>query len=125
MEESRIRTYSPLSLAFLGDAVYSLFVRDFLIRKGNTPVNKLSQRCAKVVSAKAQAEVIGRLLPMLTEQELAAYRRGKNASPKNQAKNATSLEYHMATGFESLIGWLYLKEDHERINKLLSEAVNI
>ena len=125
MEEKRLRTYSPLTLAFLGDAVYSLFMRSYLVKKGNAPAGKLNRICAKMVSAKVQSEAVDQLLPTLTEEEEDIYRRGKNSAPKNSAKNASLDEYHKATGLESLIGYLYLKEDHGRLEEILKEAVKI
>ena len=119
MEESRLRTYSPLSLAFLGDAVYSLIVRKEIVEDADRPVHELHEMSSGIVSAVAQAAMMEHLLPFLSEEEEGVYRRGKNAKTISGAKNASSAAYHKATGFESLLGWLYLKGDMERIYELL------
>ncbi|MCR4590649.1 MAG: ribonuclease III [Lachnospiraceae bacterium] len=127
MEESRLRTYSPLTLAFLGDAVFSLFMREYVVKKGNTNVNKLHKRTVGLVSANAQEKAVMALIEgnELTDDELEIFRRGENAQTETHAKNASARSYHRATGFECLIGWLYLKEDHIRIEELLKRAIEI
>lgn len=127
MEESVIRTYSPITFAFIGDAVYSLFIRDKVVRKANCQAKKLHQRTAKYVSAKAQSGAAARLLEegFLTEEEEDIYRRGKNANTATMAKNATPSEYHKATGFEALLGWLYLMERQERLREIMERAYEI
>lgn len=125
MEESRLKTYSPLTFAFLGDAVFTLFMREYVVKKGNTNVNKLHKETVGLVSANAQEKAVMALIDkkLLTEEEMEIYRRGENAKVETHAKNASLLTYHRATGFEALIGWLYLKEDHDRISFLLNKAI--
>ncbi|MCR4909302.1 MAG: ribonuclease III [Lachnospiraceae bacterium] len=125
MEESVIRTYSPGTFAFLGDAVYSLCIREYLARKANCQPDKLHRKSVRFVSATAQAKAVTALLPELSEEEKDIYRRGKNAHTQYTAKNATKKEYHEATGFEALLGWLYLLERHERIDELVEKAIEI
>ncbi len=125
MEESVIRTYSTGTFAFLGDAVYSLCVREHLAKKGNCQPHKLHEKSVRFVSAPAQSKAVNALLPELTEEEAEIYRRGKNAHTQFSAKNATKKEYHEATGFEALLGWLYLLERHDRVRELAEKAIGI
>lgn len=125
MEESRLKTYSPLTLAFLGDAVYGLFMKEHVVRLGNMSANKLHTKTVRLVSAEAQERAVLFLMEegILTPEEQEVYKRGENAKVENHAKNATDQAYHRATGLESLIGWLYLKEDHDRIEELLTKVL--
>lgn len=109
---------SPLTLAFIGDTVFDLLVRESLICEANRPANDLHNLAVQKVKASAQAGFIEKLLPHLTEKELAVYKRGRNAKSGHLPKNATQSDYHMATGFESLIGYLYLSDEIERIKEL-------
>ena len=104
-----LRTYSPLTLAYIGDAIYDLIIRTLIVKQGNSRPEKMHKRASALVKASAQAEMIERLLPMLTEEEHAIYKRGRNAKSYTMAKNATMLDYRKATGFEALMGYLYLK----------------
>ncbi len=127
MEEGRLKTYSPLALAFIGDAVYSLYMRDYVVNQANAPASRLHKMASNLVSAGAQAAAADALTGsgILEEEELAVYRRGKNAHTVNSAKNASRLEYHKATGLEALVGWLYLKGDRERLSFIMRKAVEI
>lgn len=124
MEESVIKTYSPITFAFIGDAVYSLFIRDKIVRLANCQAKKLHQKTSAYVSAKSQAKVITTLLDegFLSEEEQDIFRRGRNANTATMAKNASPAEYHKATGFEALLGWLYLMDRHERLNEIMERA---
>ncbi len=119
LEEKDLRTYSPLTLAYLGDAVYDLLIRTILVKRGNRPVADLHKTASSLVKASAQSRMIGVLEPYLTEEEMSVYRRGRNAHPSTIAKNATMADYRRATGFEALIGYLYLKEEYARITELI------
>ena len=110
---------SPLTLAFIGDTVFDLIVRTRVILRGNAQVNKLHKSASSVVNATTQARLIHELLPMLTEEEMAIFRRGRNAKSHTTAKNASVSDYKTATGFEALLGWLYLKGDIDRITELV------
>lgn len=123
LEKVDIRTYSPLSLAYIGDAVYDLFIRSFVIGKGNTSNNSLHKMSVKYVSAVAQAKIANVIQSELTEDELNIFKRGKNAKPSSGAKNASAKEYHIATGFEALIGYLYLAGNEERIVELVKRGI--
>lgn len=119
IEPKDIRSYSPLTLAYIGDGVYDLIIRSMVVGKGNARVNELNHRTSEIVKAHAQSELIGRLMPELTEEELAVYKRGRNAKSATVAKNATVMDYRRATGLEALIGYLYLQDQTERIMELI------
>lgn len=119
LKEPDARAYSPLTLAYLGDAVYELIIRTIIVEQANAPVNKLHKRSSTLVKAAAQAEMIRKLEPILTPEEAAVYKRGRNAKSYTVAKNATMTDYRMATGFEALVGYLYLKREYERILALV------
>lgn len=119
LKETEVNTYSPLALAYLGDAVYELAVRSLIMNHGNVQVNKMHKKAASLVKAEAQANFYKLLEPELTEEEIAVYKRGRNAKSFTIAKNATMQDYRMATGFEALMGYLYLSERFERLAELL------
>lgn len=119
-EDADLRTYSPLTLAYIGDSIYDLVIRTLLVKQGNAQPNKLHKRASAMVKASAQAEIIERLLPVLTEEEMAVYKRGRNAKSYTMAKNATMIDYRKATGFEALMGYLYLKEELGRMIELIN-----
>ena len=114
-----IRTYSPLTLAYIGDGIYDLIIRSIIVGKGNTKASRLHQETSKLVRAQAQSEMIEVLLPYLSEEETDIYRRGRNSKPGHTAKNADRREYLEATGFEALMGYLYLKKDYRRMIDLV------
>ncbi|MCM1544424.1 MAG: ribonuclease III [Ruminococcus sp.] len=109
---------SPLTLAFIGDTVFDLFVREKLVCEANRPVKKLHAAAAAKVNAAAQAGFVKMLMPHLNETELAVLKRGRNAHTNHKAKNASEGDYHAATGLEALIGYLYLDGQLERIREL-------
>lgn len=111
-------TLSPLTLAFVGDTVFDLLVRSELVAEANRPVDALHKNASKIVCAAAQAEGMRKILPLLTEDESAVFKRGRNAHTGGIPKNQSSADYHYATGLEALFGWLYLKGMTERINEL-------
>ena len=119
LPEQDLNTYSPLTLAFLGDAVYSLIIRTVIVGRGNTSPQKLHKRTADLVKAKAQAQLVDRIAPLLTEEEETIYRRGRNAHPATMAKHASMTEYRKATGLEALVGYLYLTEQTDRMTELI------
>lgn len=123
LEKQPAGSYSPLTLAYIGDAVYELVIRTIIVERGNAPVNKLHKRSAALVKAPAQAAMILALEPMLSEEELHIFKRGRNAKSYTSAKNATMIDYRTATGFEALIGYLYLEEKYERIVELVKAGL--
>ena len=112
---------SPLNLAFIGDCVYEMLVRETLVTDANRPVNDLHRESVKFVSAKAQTAAFEKIKDILTEEEMAVYKRGRNAKGGHAPKSATEGEYHCATGVEALFGYLYLTERLDRIKELFSE----
>lgn len=121
--DTDIRTYSPLTLAYIGDAIYELVIRTILVEKGNTQVNKLHNRASRLVKASAQSAMIEKLKPHLTEEETAVFKRGRNAKSYTMAKNASMSDYRRATGFEALMGYLYLTEQWERMLELIKTGM--
>ncbi len=113
---------APLILAYIGDAVYDVIVRTLEISKGNRQVNKINKDSIKLVNAKAQADMIDILEEKLTEEELTIYKRGRNAKANTSAKNASIRDYRKATGFEALIGYLYLSHKEDRMLELVKEG---
>ena len=113
--------YSPLALAYLGDAVYELIVRERVLAEGNRQVSKLHKESTKYVNATAQAELIMRIEDKLTDEEKAIYKRGRNANAHAAPKNQDVVAYRKSTGFEALVGWLYLRNDMDRIMELIGE----
>lgn len=114
------RQLSPLNLAFVGDCVYEMLVRETLVCNANRPVNDLHRESVKYVSAKAQTEAFDKIRNILTEEELTQFKRGRNAKTGHSPKSATDAEYHTATGVEALFGYLYLIEDTDRIKELFA-----
>ena len=112
---------SPLALAFVGDGVYDLMIREKLLCEANRPVKELNLKKVEIVRCQAQAALIKKLEPKLTEEETEIFRRGRNAHAGHAPKNASSADYHMATGFEALLGYLYLNHQTERIRELIFE----
>lgn len=123
----KVNEYSPLSLAFIGDCVYEMLVREKIMRSANMPVNKLHKLTVSYVCASAQAKAMDIIMPILDEDEILAFKRGRNASGNNVPKNADIATYHKATGLETLFGYLYLKENTTRILELfhiIEENIN-
>lgn len=120
-----IRGYSPLTLAYIGDAVYDLIIRSVVVERANRPAKDLHRITVQYVSAGAQAKMMDALLPALSEEEAEIFRRGKNAKPHTMAKNATMGEYLTATGFEALLGYLYLAGKMERVLELVTEGIRL
>lgn len=117
-----VRSFSPLTLAYIGDAVYELVIRTLVVEQGNRPVNMLHRMTTAHVKAGAQAEMIEILRGELTDEEADVFRRGCNAKPATMAKNASRRDYHKATGFEALIGYLYLTNRTERMLELIKRG---
>ena len=118
-----IKTYSPLTLAYMGDGIYELIIRTILVKQGNAQAGRLHKRASSLVKASAQAAMLQAFKEDLTEEELAVFKRGRNAHPGTMAKNATVSDYKKATGFEALMGYLYLKGDWERLFELVRQGL--
>ena len=109
---------SPLTLAFVGDGVYDLLVREYLVREANRPVGELNKIKVSLVNCKSQAQFAKQIMPVHTEKAVSVYKRGRNAAPKCTPKNGKIADYHSATGLESLFGYLYLKGEQDRVSEL-------
>lgn len=123
LEDRDIKTYSPLTLAYIGDAIYDLIIRTILVSQGNCQPQKLHQRASRLVKAEKQSQMMGILEPLLTEEELAFYKRGRNAKSYTSAKNASISDYRRATGFEALMGYLYLTDQYMRMIDLIKTGL--
>ncbi len=122
-KEVDVRAYSPLTLAYVGDAVYEVVIRTVIAERANRAANELHKRAVKYVQAGAQAAMITALQEILTEDEMAVFKRGRNAKSNTSAKNASITDYRKATGFEALIGFLYLTDQTERVLYLIKEGI--
>jgi ribonuclease-3 family protein len=119
LKEQDANLYSPLNLAFIGDSVFDLVVKTVLIGTANRPVNVLQKKTSSVVKADSQSAMLDAIYDELSEEEKNIYRRGHNAKPNTRAKNANMQSYLKATGFEALMGYLYLKDRTERLAQLI------
>ena len=118
-----ISQMSPLVWAYMGDAVYEKFIREYVIRQGLCKNGLLHKKSIKYVSAKGQSQILKEIEDFLTDEEKDIVRRGRNSNPHSTAKNADIVEYKYATGFEASIGWLYLNEKEERLEEILKKCV--
>lgn len=119
MEEVDVSTYSPLTLAYIGDGVYDLIIRSIVVNHGNKQVNKLHKETSSLVQASTQSLMMRTMQEYLTEEEHGIYKRGRNAKSISPAKNQSITDYRRATGFEALIGYLYLKKEWKRMLDLV------
>ena len=124
LKEQDLKTYSPLTLAYIGDSIYALVAKSVIVETSNCPASKLHKETIKYVSAGAQARIYRYFLDIdiLTDEEADIMRRGRNAKSHSPAKNASITDYRMATGVEALVGWLYLKEEEDRLLLLLKSG---
>ena len=123
LTENELKTYSSLSFAYIGDAVFDLVIRTMIVSEGNTGVNNYHEETVNYVSAGAQTVLMEAVRPLLTSEEKAIYRRDKNAKPSSYAKNQSSHDYRIATAFETLVGYLYLSGQTERMMELIRAAI--
>ncbi len=119
MKEVEVQEYSPLTLAYIGDSVYDLIIKSLVINGGNKQVNKLHQETSRLVQASTQSLMMRTMQEHLTEEERAVYKRGRNAKSVSPAKNQSITDYRRATGFEALLGYLYLQKDLKRMLDLV------
>ena len=119
MQEVDIRELSPLTLAYIGDSIYDLIIKSLVINRGNKQVQKLHKETSSLVQASAQSMMMRAMQEELTDEERAVYKRGRNAKSVSPAKNQSITDYRRATGFEALLGYLYLKEDWKRMLDLV------
>ena len=121
LSKNTARQLSPITLAFIGDAVYTLFVREKIVFEKDLSGNELNKRASAVVKATAQAELIRKIMPLLTEEEVEIFKRARNTKKNTRAKSASVSDYNASTGFEAVIGFLYITGETDRINYLLGE----
>lgn len=120
MDKAKVVNLNPIVLAFVGDAVYSLFVREQLTFSSDCKTGELNKHATRKVSAIAQAELVNSILPYLSEEELAVFKRARNAKKTTKAKHASISQYNLSTGFEAVIGYLYMIGEIDRLNYLLN-----
>lgn len=123
LEEIQITDYSPLTLAYIGDGIYEIIVRTVIVDEANRQVNKIHKAASNLVKAETQAKMIHVIMDDLTEEELRIYKRGRNAKAVTRAKNASMSDYRTATGFEALMGWLYLTGQSERMMEFIKKCI--
>ncbi|MGN1164923.1 MAG: Mini-ribonuclease 3 [Lachnospiraceae bacterium] len=124
MREVDVNAYSPLTLAYIGDCIYDLIIKSLVINEGNKPVQALHQETSHLVQASAQSKMMRTLQEHLTEEEHAIYKRGRNAKSVSPAKNQSVTDYRRATGFEALMGYLYLKKEWKRMLELVKMGLD-
>lgn len=124
MDDRTINSIPTLNLAFIGDGVYDLLVREYLVTHSASHVGELNKMKVDLVNCKSQAAFMKRIMEHLSEDEVEVYKRGRNAKVNSASKHSTLSDYHAATGMEALFGWLYLKGRQERINELFTLIIN-
>lgn len=124
-KEQDVRAYSPLTLAYIGDAIYELVIRSVVVERANRSANDLHKKTVRYVKAETQSAMIMALQEELTEEELAVYKRGRNAKSHTMAKNASMSDYRKATGFEALMGYLYLMGQTDRLLYLVKKGIEL
>ena len=122
MQKQEVLKIHPVTLAFVGDAVYSLYVREKLVKAGENKPGVYQKAASAAVSARGQNELLKKIEPLFTEEEAEIFRRARNSRKNSKAKNATAAEYNRSTGFEAVVGYLYLTENFPRIEEILSFA---
>ena len=123
LKEINVNDYSPLTLAYIGDGIYEIVVRTIIVDEANRQVNKIHKASSQLVKAQSQAKMIHLIMDMLTEEEKSIYKRGRNAKAVTRAKNASMSDYRVATGFEALMGWLYLSGQSDRMMELMKTGI--
>lgn len=123
--KKNIQEMTPITLAYIGDAVFELFVRLYLIGEGDVKTSLLHKKSIAFVKAQAQAEIVKAISDLLTDEERDIIRRGRNIKPASPPKNADIMDYRYATGFEALIGYLYLMEDNKRLLEILKLCIEV
>lgn len=124
MQEVDVKTYSPLALAYIGDCIFDLVIKSLVLNEGNKPVQKLHRETSMYVQASSQSKMMRRLQEELTEEEHQVYRRGRNSKTVSPAKNQSVTDYRRATGFEALMGYLYLKREYRRMLELVKLGID-
>lgn len=124
MKEVDVNAYSPLDLAYIGDCVFDLVIKSLVLNQGNQQVQKLHQKTSALVRASSQSQIMRILQEQLTEEERLIYKRGRNSKTVSPAKNQSVTDYRRATGFEALLGYLYLKKEWKRMLELIKRGLD-
>lgn len=119
MQEVDVKSYSPLALAYIGDCIFDLIIKSLVLNQGNKQVQKLHKETSQIVQASSQSKMMRVIQEHLTEEEHAVYKRGRNSKTVTPAKNQSVTDYRRATGFEALLGYLYLKKEWKRMLELV------
>ena len=119
IEEMEAETYSPLVRAYIGDCIYDLIIKSWIVSAGNRQVHKMHEDTSAYVQASTQSLMMRKMQEHLTQEEHTVYRRGRNAKSVSPAKNQSITDYRRATGFEALLGYLYLKKEYQRLTELV------
>ena len=119
LDDAQIEQYSPLTIAYIGDCIYDLIIKTLVVYKGNRQVHKLHMESSKYVQASAQSEMMRSMQACLSEEEHAVYKRGRNAKSVSPARHQSITDYRRATGFEAVLGYLYLKKEWKRLLELV------
>ena len=125
LDDINIIDYSPLTLAYIGDGIYEIIIRTVIVDQANRQVNKIHKASSNLVKAETQAKMIHLIMDDLTQEEVTIYKRGRNAKAVTRAKNASMSDYRTATGFEALMGWLYLTGQSERMLMLIKKCIEL
>ena len=123
INKDEAKNYNPQVLAFVGDGVYTMFVRNIIVLNNSGKSGALHKITASYVKAKTQSEIIEKLMPIFNEDELVVFKRGRNYKTQSTAKNSSVQEYHRATGFEAILGYLYLSGQNDRLNEILNLSI--
>lgn len=123
LKEIKVNQYSPLVFAYIGDSIFEAIIRTIIVNKGNMQVNKMHKSAKDFVKASSQTYIYNSISHLLTEEEVDIFKRGRNAKSATKAKNASLNDYKIATGFETLIGYLYLTKQYKRLIDLVAEGV--
>ena len=113
------------ALAYVGDAIYELYIREYIVNSSREQVSKMHRKTVKYVSAKAQAKIIENIMEELTEKEIDIFKRGRNAVANTIPKNTDVVTYKIATGFEGLVGYLYMAKENDRLQYLINKSIEI
>ena len=124
LSKNQARQLSPITLAFVGDAVYTLYVREKIVFFKDLKGSDLNRKTSLIVKATAQSKFIDKIMPLLTEEEVDIFKRARNSKKNTRAKSASVVEYNKSTGFEALVGYLYITGEIERLNFLLNSGEN-
>ena len=124
MQEVDIKTYSPLALAYIGDCIFDLIIKSLVLNQGNKQVQKMHKGTSRIVQASAQSLMMREIQKHLTEEEHLVYKRGRNTKTVSPARNQSLTDYRRATGFESLLGYLYLKKEWKRMLDLVKIGID-